>query len=137
MPVPTCAGAGGRTTGVLLLVDAANVVGARPDGWWRDRPGAAARLVAALAVLPGTAVAGRCVTEVVVVLEGRAREGAPEGGGAGVRVVHAPGSGDDVLAGRCAPGVLLVTADRGLAERGRAAGAQVVGPTALLAVLGR
>lgn len=26
------------------VVDAANVIGSRPDGWWRDRPGAAARL---------------------------------------------------------------------------------------------
>lgn len=26
------------------VVDAANVTGSRPDGWWRDRPGAAARL---------------------------------------------------------------------------------------------
>src|SRR3954466_4180603 len=30
------------------LVDGMNVVGARPDGWWRDRPGAMARLTAAL-----------------------------------------------------------------------------------------
>jgi len=35
----------------VLLVDAANVVGSRPDGWWRDRPGAAARLLAALSAL--------------------------------------------------------------------------------------
>ncbi|MBM3141325.1 MAG: NTP pyrophosphohydrolase, partial [Chloroflexi bacterium] len=32
-----------------LIVDAMNVIGSRPDGWWRDRPGAARRLVRALA----------------------------------------------------------------------------------------
>jgi len=29
---------------VTIIVDGANVVGSRPDGWWRDRPGAAVRL---------------------------------------------------------------------------------------------
>ena len=29
---------------VLVVVDAANVVGSVPDGWWRDRAGATARL---------------------------------------------------------------------------------------------
>ena len=28
----------------VLVVDAANVVGSRPDGWWKDRAGAARRL---------------------------------------------------------------------------------------------
>jgi len=28
----------------VLIVDGANVVGSRPDGWWRDRAGAAHRL---------------------------------------------------------------------------------------------
>jgi selenocysteine lyase/cysteine desulfurase len=40
-----------------LLVDAANVVGSRPDGWWRDRAGATARLLARLAALRGPAEA--------------------------------------------------------------------------------
>ena len=30
------------------LVDASNVIGSRPDGWWRDREGAARRLIAEL-----------------------------------------------------------------------------------------
>ncbi len=55
---------------VVLLIDAANVVGSRPDGWWRDRAGAAARLVEQLAAVPGTEVAGVVVDEVVVVVEG-------------------------------------------------------------------
>jgi hypothetical protein len=54
----------------LIVVDAANVVGSRPDGWWRDRAGAARRLLERLAGLeerlPESA-------EVVVVLEGAAR----------------------------------------------------------------
>lgn len=108
----------------MLLVDAANVVGSRPDGWWRDRPGAARRLLAQLraADLPGP---------LVVVLEGRARDAEPEGSD----VVHAPASGDDALVARCAPGVLLVTADRELSARARLAGADVVGPSWLLARL--
>ena len=35
----------------VIVVDAANVIGSRPDGWWRDRPGAARRLLTKLAVL--------------------------------------------------------------------------------------
>jgi hypothetical protein len=35
---------GGTGTRVTIIVDGANVVGSRPDGWWRDRAGAAVRL---------------------------------------------------------------------------------------------
>ena len=122
---------------MLLLVDAANVVGSRPDGWWRDRAEAAARLVERLAVLPDTEVAGHLVGEVVVVLEGQARSGAEQARTRPVRVVHADGSGDDTLAALCRPGVLLVSADRGLRARAQAAGAEVVGPAALLSALER
>jgi len=38
---------------VVLVVDVANVMGSRPDGWWRDRAGAAARLLTELAPLAG------------------------------------------------------------------------------------
>ena len=109
----------------VFVVDAANVVGSRPDGWWRDRAAAAAGLVDRLAGLG---------EPVEVVLEGRARDGVPAGcvAGTGVRVHHAPGDGDDLLAVLCRPGAVLVTADRALAARGRAAGAQVVRPRALL-----
>lgn len=114
---------------VVLLVDAANVVGATPDGWWRDRAGAARRLVARLRAAPALP------RPVVVVLEGRARPGAAEGTAHGVRVVHAPGSGDDTLAALARDSdlpVTLVSADRGLADRVRAAGAEVRGPRWLL-----
>lgn len=114
----------------VLVVDAANVVGSRPDGWWRDRPGAATRLHAAL-------VAAR-TGEVVLVLEGRARAGVPEQDGDAVRVVHAEGSGDDRVVEEAAAlveggrPVTVVTADRGLVERVTALGAEVVGPRTLL-----
>ena len=116
----------------MLLVDAANVVGSRPDGWWRDRPGAAARLVRDLEALPVSELAPAAV---VVVLEGAARPGVAEGAYGRVRVRHAAGSGDDLLAELCGAGVVLVTADRELAGRARERGAQVVGPRTLLAAL--
>lgn len=127
---------------MLLLVDAANVVGSRPDGWWRDRAGAAGRLLDQLAAVPGAEVAGATVDEVVVVLEGQARAGAPptpedQVGEVPVRVVHAAGSGDDTLAELCGPGVVLVTADRELAGRAKDAGADVASPRRLLEVLER
>ncbi|WP_116450268.1 hypothetical protein [Blastococcus litoris] len=126
----------------VLLVDAANVVGSRPDGWWRDRAGAATRLLDRLAALPGRSLTGPdggdvLCDEVVAVVEGQARDvPAPDG----VRLERASGSGDDVLAA-CAARLsgegrplLVVTADRGL--RGRLpAGAAVTGPGWLLARL--
>ncbi|QGG96369.1 NYN domain-containing protein [Actinomarinicola tropica] len=116
----------------MLLVDAANVVGSRPDGWWRDRPGAARRLVERLAA---AADAGRLDPPIVVVLEGRARAGVDEGTAGAVQVVHATGEGDDAMVALAAAAdgdVRLVTADRALAERARAEGATVVGPRWLL-----
>jgi hypothetical protein len=125
-----------NTAQVLLLVDAANVVGSRPDGWWRDRAAAAARLVRSLAALPGTELDGVVVDRVTAVLEGRARAGAAPRAGP-VSVVHAPGAGDDTLAALCGGGVVLVTADRALAARARSAGAEVLSPGRLLAALER
>lgn len=113
----------------VVLVDAANVVGSRPDGWWRDRPGAARRLVARIRA---AAAAGLVPVPVVVVLEGAARRGVPPGAGAEVDVVHAPGEGDHEIAARAraaGASAVVVTADRGLAARVRAGGAEVVGPS--------
>jgi hypothetical protein len=112
----------------VLLVDGANVVGSRPTGWWRDRPGAARRLVDQLRA---AGAAGRLQPPVIVVLEGQARCGAGQGESDGVRVDHARGSGDDriVELALAAPGpVVVVSADRELRRRVAAAGGSAVGP---------
>lgn len=78
--------------------------------------------------------AGRLDPPVTLVLEGRARDGTAEAVVGGVEVVHAPGEGDDTIAAiaEAHRGSVVVTADRGLADRVRAMGAEVVGPTWLL-----
>lgn len=118
----------------VLIVDGANVVGSRPDGWWRDRAGAARRLHARLsgAALPHD--------EVVLVLEGDARPGCRAGQEGRIRTVHAEGSGDDAIvdevvrqvAGADGRGVIVVTADRQLRDRVEAAGSTVRNPGWLL-----
>jgi hypothetical protein len=115
----------------MLVIDAANVIGSRPTGWWRDRPGAARDFTERVRA---TVTAGRLDSPVTIVLEGRSRTGADEVDVDGVEVVHAPGEGDDTIAAIAAANreVVVVTADRGLAERVRAAGAEVVGPSWLL-----
>jgi hypothetical protein len=123
----------------VIVVDAANVVGSRPDGWWRDRAGAARKLLVNLAALHERLE----MTDVVVILEGAAR-GAVSGPDApdvgGLRVVLADGSGDDTIAAETAeisadgtdPDVTVVTADRGLRQRIEPTGATAVGPRWLL-----
>lgn len=78
--------------------------------------------------------AGRLGPPVTIVFEGRARAGADETDMDGVEVVHAPGEGDDTIAAIAEVNrdVVVVTADRELAERVRAAKAEVVGPSWLL-----
>ncbi|MDQ3885712.1 MAG: NUDIX domain-containing protein [Actinomycetota bacterium] len=109
-----------RTRPVTLVLDAANVVGSVPDGWWRDRAGAAERLLRQLAAtLPCTLVLPDgygWVRRCIVVLEGRA-SAAPDV--PGVHVVRARGSGDDTVVQvvRAEPDCVVVTADRGLRAR--------------------
>jgi hypothetical protein len=177
---------GGLDGEVTIIVDGANVVGSRPDGWWRDRAGAAVRLHDNLAKLaerghqgiPAGELAtiepaprdddrdddrededaGLVPVTVLLVLEGAARAAVPRiaeraraatgvraTAGAGrvsrdgdVRVVSAPGSGDDEIvrqaqerAGHC----IVVTADRELRRRCVAAGARVAGPSWLYGLL--
>ncbi|HEX6247360.1 MAG TPA: hypothetical protein VFZ64_05765 [Nocardioidaceae bacterium] len=116
----------------VLIVDGANVVGSRPDGWWRDRAGAATRLHRAIAA------ADLGYDQVVLVLEGEARRGQPAGGDGAVHTVHAPGSGDDAIVEQVRTGsahgdeAVVVTADRALRERVAAAGGSCVGPSWLL-----
>jgi hypothetical protein len=127
----------------VAVVDVANVMGARPDGWWRDRAGAALRLgreVMALARRDDSPAGAW-----VLVVEGRARDAAAvlagEAGPAGVRIVSAPGSGDDAIAAvvaeaaAAAQSCLVVTADRELRQRCEDLGASVVGPVWLLRLL--
>jgi 8-oxo-dGTP pyrophosphatase MutT (NUDIX family) len=144
-------------TPVTLIVDGANVMGSRADGWWRDRAGAMERLYAQLATLaadgitrlPGDDGGGnesaldRWYPRIVLVVEGQARavlDRVPrDGGPAAVQVVAAPGEGDDTiadLAGRLAGRRFVVTADRELRRRCVAAGAAVTGPRWLTAQLG-
>ncbi|UNO39461.1 NTP pyrophosphohydrolase [Streptomyces sp. MST-110588] len=136
--------------GGLVIVDAANVVGSVPDGWWRDRHGAAERLRDALAGYAGRGLPGLVEppVEIVLVVEGAARGVTSV---EGVRVESASGSGDDRIvelvrdqglrrdgegparegSAEADSGCLVVTADRGLRERVRALGARVTGPRAV------
>jgi 8-oxo-dGTP diphosphatase len=142
-----------------IIVDIANVMGARADGWWKDPAGAALRLCREIAELAARGLANADlpagVPEVtgkpgwVLVLEGRAKKAAT--GWADVsdpesladpqpltRLVLAPGSGDDAIAREAAdlPGCrLVVTADRELRRRCEQAGAAAAGPRWLLNML--
>lgn len=145
-----------------LVVDAANVVGSRPDGWWRDRAGAARRLAGSIvavliarpddlvAVLDGTAphsgeatssdLAGAAV-QLHLVLEGAANAVEDLPAHPLLDVVHAPGDGDTTIVALVerlaadADRVTVVTADRALRDRVRAAGADVTGPAAFRSCL--
>lgn len=126
-----------------VIVDVANVVGAVPDGWWRDRAGAADRLLRRLGDLADVGVGAGALglggdtwfPRIVGVVEGEARQAeAP----AGVEVAAAARSGDDeivaVTAAAVARGevVTVVTSDRELGLRAGAAGAQTHGARWLL-----
>lgn len=122
------------------MIDAANVIGSRPTGWWRDRPGAAHAFAAQLRT---AARDERFPLPAVLVLEGAARAGAAEADIDGVRVVHAARSGDDEVVAQVAgtdttDGTVatVVTADRQLRERVRVLGAETVSPSWLYARLG-
>lgn len=133
---------------LVLVVDAANVVGSVPDGWWRDRAGATERLRGHLigvrrGGLPADVVGlpgARWYPEIVLVTEGAAREVVGDGE---VTVVRAEGSGDDEIvaqverllgaggSGADRTHVLVATADRELMARVTALGARTIGPRAV------
>ena len=119
----------------LLVVDGANVVGSRPDGWWKDRAGAARRLHEQLSV------ADLSYDAVVLVLEGAAKGGVPVGRDGDLRTVHAKGSGDDEIVAQASAAaergdvVTVVTADRMLQSRVTAAGGTSLSPSWLLDLL--
>jgi predicted RNA-binding protein with PIN domain len=109
-----------------LLVDGMNVIGSRPDRWWRDRRGAMRRLVASL-----ERHRRKTGDEITVVLDSRAFE--VEEQTVGVR--FAPGgrnAGDDeivrIVERDAAPTTLtVVTSDKDLSARVQALGASVTG----------
>ncbi|WP_280300028.1 NYN domain-containing protein [Nocardia neocaledoniensis] len=123
----------------LIVVDAANVVGSRADGWWKDRAGAARRLLAELADL---ATRLPDSTALAVVLEGAAKRAVDgtEPTASRMTVVLADHAGDDtiveVVAASTTEHITVVTADRELRSRVEAHGAATVGPTWLRDQLG-
>ncbi|HEX2362803.1 MAG TPA: NUDIX hydrolase [Jiangellaceae bacterium] len=136
------------TCRLVLVVDAANVVGSRPDGWWRDRVGANTRLRDRLAELAARGIPASELglpgdvwwPDISLVVEGQARgiESIPE-----VTVHSAQGDGDELIADTVATSrrerpqdhVVAVTADRALRSRIGDLDAAVVGPGTLLGVL--
>ena len=62
---------------LTVIVDAANVMGSRPDGWWRDRAGAALRLRGQLAGLAGSGLAGASLAGLGIAGSGRPADGRP------------------------------------------------------------
>jgi hypothetical protein len=135
----------GQPHDVVLLVDIANVMGSRPDGWWRDRAAAATRLLIALGPLNGAEITVPMELGTVRIREVRAvLEGAAKGaeGPEAVSVLRADRDGDSEIveeAGRLAASgkiPLVVTADRELRRR-LPEGALIVGPGWLNRLLGR
>lgn len=126
-----------RTAPLRVLLDTANVLGSRPNGWWKDRSGATGALLSSLAdVLPRTVElpGGHFgwLKEIEAVLEGEARGSRFED--VRIPVFHAAGSGDDELTRRAHDGdtlTALVTADRGLQQR-LPTSVQVLAPSTVL-----
>ena len=121
-----------------LVVDGMNVIGSRPDGWWRDRPAAARRLHARLARL---APADETFDGITLVLDGRPRADLPEGVHDDVAVAYARRGGRNAADDRIVEivrsdpdpeGLTVVTSDRELAARVRVHGAAVIGAGELL-----
>ena len=123
-----------------VIVDGNNVVGARADGWWRDRPGAVRRLFGRL----------RCLHEgwtgrLFLVLDVPQAD-LPEGPNDGIEVRYPDRKGRNAADDRIVrlldelaePGpaaVAVVTSDRALADSARQRGATVVGAGSFLAHL--
>ena len=124
-----------------VIVDGNNVIGSRPDGWWKDREGASRRLVSSLQSLARTSG-----ERIAVVLDGGPLPDLGEGSHDGVLVAYATRTGRDAADDRIVEEVrrdadpaslVVVTSDRALADRVRALGATVEGAGALLARLGK
>ncbi len=114
----------------MLVVDAMNVIGCRPDGWWADRDGALIRLVEDL---------DDAGVSALVVADGAPVPGLPSGLHGSVELAYAPRRGPNAADDRIAQEVAamddpssatVVTSDRDLARRVRRHGSVVVGSRA-------
>ncbi|MCY3577752.1 MAG: NYN domain-containing protein [bacterium] len=114
----------------MIVVDAMNVIGCRPDGWWADRDGALIRLVEDL---------GDAGVPALVVADGRPVPSLPAGSHGVVELAYAsrrgPNAADDRIADEVAAmddpsAATVVTSDRELARQVRRHGAVVVGARA-------
>ena len=119
---------------VHWIVDGMNVIGSRPDGWWRDRTAAQRRLAERLASFAAADDAA-----VTVVFDGRPWSGAPAERRLEVRFASRRGrdAADDDIAALVAAepepaGLRVVTSDGALARRVRAEGATVEGAGSFL-----
>jgi predicted RNA-binding protein with PIN domain len=119
-----------------LLVDGMNVIGSRPDGWWRDRDRAVRRLASRLSRLAATTG-----DQITVVFDGRPLDDLPEGTNREITVLYARRKGRNAADDRIVTEVesddqpeslTVITSDRELAERVRRLGAQVSGARTLL-----
>ena len=119
-----------------IIVDGMNVIGSRPDGWWRDRDGAVRRLLATLQDL--AASSGQDVT---VVFDGRPLPDVAEGDHDAVHVRYATRRGRDAADDRIvelvhddadAQSLTVITSDRELSRRVRELGASVEGARSVL-----
>jgi uncharacterized protein YaiI (UPF0178 family) len=114
------------------FIDAMNVIGSRPDGWWRDRDGAAQRLIDQIRDWAQDSVTvvlddgpddllGTVGTVTVLRASRRGRNAADD------EIVRLVEGLDDAV---------VVTSDAELAARVRALGADVMGARAFLRILG-
>jgi 8-oxo-dGTP pyrophosphatase MutT (NUDIX family) len=131
----------------VVIIDSANVVGSRPDGWWRDRAGAATRLAERVSGLHGNGIPSdvlglahhRWWPEYRMVVEGQANAIHTIDG---VSVIRSPRDGDSTIVEQVdaagstpdAP-LFVVTADRELSGRVRELGARVIRPSNFLEAL--
>jgi len=131
----------------VIIVDAANVVGSRPDGWWHDRAGAAARLAERVSALNSAGVPASALglqhdrwwPDYRFVVEGQAKAMPAV---AGVSVVRAASDGDSTIVGEVQSAasagvrpIFVVTADRALGERVEELGAGVIRPGGFLGLV--
>lgn len=133
-----------ETPEAVLIVDGNNVMGAVPDGWWRNRPAAIRRLHARLACHQSQAIhQGQAAQRVLLVLD-VPQPDLPAGVHDNVEVQYPQRRGRDAADDRIieilneldGADTTVITSDRALADRARAFGAAVVGARSFLGQLG-